>query len=103
MKHLNAFGITEDGVAYRLCGKNMDRRLGHISCILHDCNSATPPQSTLDVRDWWDALMNSDAPIEDYTPHTKYEGGALALPKTEISGYDSEGLEEVLEEILSAA
>jgi hypothetical protein len=99
----NAFGITEDGMVYRLCGKNMDERLGHIACILNDCNSQTPPQSALDVRDWWGELMSSDGLIEDYVPHAKYQGVGLAIPKAEISGYDSEALEDVLQEILPAA
>jgi hypothetical protein len=52
--------------------------------------------------DWWKALMNSEGPIEDYIPHTKDEGGGRAVPRIEISNYDSEGLQDVLEEILTA-
>jgi hypothetical protein len=103
MKRLSAFGITEDGVVYDLRGENMERRLGHIACILHDCNSTIAAESALDVCDWWNALMKSDGPVGDYIPHKKYEGGGRAVPKIEISNYDSEGLQEVLEEILPAA
>ena len=81
----------------------MERRLGHIACILHDCNSTIAAQSARDVRDWWNALMNSEGPIGEYIPHTKYEGGGRAVPRIEISNCDSEGLQDVLEEILTAA
>src|ERR1035438_4176706 len=99
----NAFGITENGVVYRLCGKNMDERLGHIACILNDCSSQTPPQSALDVRDRWGELMSSDDPLEEYVPHAVCERGGEAPLKAQLSGYDSEDLEDVLQEILPAA
>jgi len=56
--------INEDGDVYR--GKSEPyEKLGHIGSILHPMNRTNTASQ---VRAWWNALVASNEPVEDYVP-----------------------------------
>ena len=61
------FRITADGFVHR---RKLDRyeRLGHIGSILHPMNQT---HTAHQVRAWWNALLVSNEPIEEYVPPKK--------------------------------
>ena len=58
------FRITADGFVHR---RRLDRydNLGHIGSILHPMNRSHVASQ---VRVWWNALLASNEPIEEYVP-----------------------------------
>src|SRR2546422_321792 len=67
MHNKPTFRITADGFVHR---RRLDRydNLGHIGSILHPMNGS---HVATQVRVWWNALLASDEPIEEYVPPAK--------------------------------
>jgi hypothetical protein len=99
----NTLKITEDGVVYKIRHHDLDQRLGHVSCIVNDCECTRAPQSALDVRLWWRQLMESEEQIDHYVSTVQHNStGGTSLHASMVM-YEPEDLKDVLEEILPAA
>ncbi|HYR88524.1 MAG TPA: hypothetical protein VE422_30875 [Terriglobia bacterium] len=67
MHNQKQFRITADGDVYRGRFEPFEN-LGHIGSILHPNNRSN---TAIQVRTWWNALLASGNPIEEYVPPGK--------------------------------